>query len=634
MSCASNNQLSQPLSSKRPRLRARAQRKSQPSRGQRKRRCRRPAAAEAAATAEVGAAKPAAEVAGAAEGPAAPAAVNPAAAEPDVADPGVADCDVADPDVATLLFYTGEMGLATLALPPMQCDVIVDNKKTGDAYMYDAQRCLWTPVPGKSVYPLLCATLWRVLDAYQRSWDTEHHDDDDDDDDDGDSHTRRVVKLRKDVGMTLKLANVWTLMLPALFRENAAQQFNQLAHLLPVQGNLIIDLRRGKVRERTRTDMFSMECPARVLYDAETGALSTDLPLARRFFRAIMLDDDSMVAFMQKMLGYVITGEMRARCFFVWFGHGSNGKSVLAKMLRQILGEFYAVVSKDVVMANPRGRTAGAATPELVSLTRCRLAMFCEGEEHDVLNQGLLKTLSGNDAITLRPLYGKQQECRPVAKMVVQTNHLPGSNADDQAMRDRLKLVPFNARFEASAEGSTSSSSSSSSAQSRVRRADDEFIKQLVSPEGLAQVLTWCALGAQKWYADPDLSLPPSAQQRTDAYFDDQNVALQFVNQCCTRDAHAKVARSALYSRFQDWCRDQSNQVWSRQQLNKALTKKGWNHRKSRGVTSWLGLCLRRDAADDDDDDEHHDVDDNEHHDGDDDVPSDYGLAPFPRREA
>ena len=55
--------------------------------------------------------------------------------------------------------------------------------------------------------------------------------------------------------------------------------------------------------------------------------------------------------------------------------------------------------------------------------------------------------MTGYDTISARGLYSSTIQFTPICKPIMMTNHKPIFNVDDQAMLDRLKYIPFTARF-------------------------------------------------------------------------------------------------------------------------------------------------------------------------------------------
>lgn len=126
-------------------------------------------------------------------------------------------------------------------------------------------------------------------------------------------------------------------------------------------------------------------------------------------------------------------------------------------------------------------------TARLIPLVSAKLAIFSESEQFEQLNDDQLKSLTGGDDISARELYGKQFSFKPIAKYILLTNHKPNWNSHDQAMMDRIRYIPFNARFV-----------DSPSNTSEYKR-DVEFIDKLLTTN-LHEVFEWLCIGAYKYY--------------------------------------------------------------------------------------------------------------------------------------
>jgi len=223
---------------------------------------------------------------------------------------------------------------------------------------------------------------------------------------------------------------------------------NSIPNLLPIQffneneQNVhgVIDLMTLEVRERVKEDLFSFEIDCSFIKDEKR------LKHAVRFFKDIMNDRDDCYNYLQEVLGYAITGETDARTFFVLWGNGSNGKSEMMKKLQQIVTDvFYQPVDKQIFIKDDKARHGH--TSYLIPLMRARIAVYSETEEHEKLNESMLKQLTGGDKISAREIYGRQTSFIPKAKYFILTNHKPTFNIDQQAMIDRFRYIPFDARF-------------------------------------------------------------------------------------------------------------------------------------------------------------------------------------------
>jgi putative DNA primase/helicase len=116
-----------------------------------------------------------------------------------------------------------------------------------------------------------------------------------------------------------------------------------------------------------------------------------------------------------------------------------------------------------------------------------RVAVFSESEKGEHLNEGMIKSLTGSDPISCRPLYEKQMELQPVCKLIMQTNHKPSIDIDGKAMLDRLKFIPFLCRF---VDFPT---------EANEKKRDNQLVEDLLNKH-LDLFFTWMVKGCVQWY--------------------------------------------------------------------------------------------------------------------------------------
>jgi putative DNA primase/helicase len=292
-----------------------------------------------------------------------------------------------------------------------------------------------------------------------------------------------------------------------------------------------------------------------------------------------MCADLEMMEFLQKQLGYMMTGEVSDRSMFIWWGGGLNGKGSLSNLIKKIMCLFYVQASKDVMIKNDKSSSnKGSATPHLIPLITARLAMLSETDADDKLDAGFVKSCSGNDPIPVRPLYGKQFEFIPRAKLALQTNFKPKFDAADTAVVDRVKLTPFLARFTPTGSGAGET------------KQDKAFTDSLMV-EHIDEVFRWMLQGAIKWYATKTLVMPTSAQAQMNEYLEDQDVIEQFIEQKCSKSG-GDTNRAELYQGFKQWCGENSVTAMSATAFYTSLSKKGYKPVKRNGVRCFEKLQL------------------------------------------
>ena len=247
--------------------------------------------------------------------------------------------------------------------------------------------------------------------------------------------------------------------------------------------NRVVDLRDGTTMPHTPELRLTKLCPTRYI----PGARSE---LWERFLEDLFLGDCELIAYMQRALGYSITGKTREQKFFICWGNGKNGKSTTLEVLQVVLGGDYAwTVPKRVLFYDKHSHDTETAKAALYKL---RLGLFLESAEVRRLNEALLIPLVGGDTISARHPYREYFNFTPEVKLWLFTNHKPRITDDSYAMWRRVVLVPFRAVF-----------TNDPNVDPAVRRTPDPLIREklLQSPHREA-ILAWLVEGAIAWYRE------------------------------------------------------------------------------------------------------------------------------------
>lgn len=303
-------------------------------------------------------------------------------------------------------------------------------------------------------------------------------------------------------------------------------------NLLPIANKLVIDLKTLKTRPRTRTDLYTFECPVNLL------ALDHPLTNAKKFFNDIMQDRKEIVDHLQEVLGYSITGEMDQRCFWIFWGEGANGKSALIEIIKTILRGYYVTVSEEAFLSGKKNN--GGATPELVALVGARIAVLSEPEKDEKMKERTIKAITGMDPITCRQLYGQMFEFQPVCKLFMLTNHKVGAdvtNKNKALIEDRLRYIPFMARF-------------TSKPKNGEKLSDKHFIVDLKT-KYIDEVFTWLCIGAKRYYDNKQrIDVPKILEDYKDGYVKSIDTVTSFLNEHTMKCKGSKIKRSVLYNDY------------------------------------------------------------------------------------
>ena len=220
--------------------------------------------------------------------------------------------------------------------------------------------------------------------------------------------------------------------------KNIREKFNSNRDLLSVK-NGVIELSTGKFRYRTYDDYMTF------FIETEYKGLKEDTSGVEAFFKDLMLDRVHLVKYLQKFLGYSITGHVSAQKFSILHGCGSNGKSLSLQLLTELLedGKYITSLSGDALSSRFKN---GAATTQWNCLEGARLAFLDESDKNQELNEGVIKRVTGGSKLKIRKLYQEEHSINIQAQLFLITNHKP-KISNDYAFHRRLVLYPFEAHF-------------------------------------------------------------------------------------------------------------------------------------------------------------------------------------------
>jgi len=358
-----------------------------------------------------------------------------------------------------------------------------------------------------------------------------------------------------------------------------SDQWDRHPWLLSVQGG-VIDLQTGVRRDGEPTDYIRTTAPT------EWRGLDAPCPRFLRFLAEVFEDKEDrqeLMVFLQRLLGYGITGLVTHHIFPILYGEeGRNGKDTLLNTLKNVLGPHVGAVSNDVFIAQDKQRSAGAATPHLCDLQGKRLVWGSETREGDRFNIAQVKQLTGDSEISARQLHGKQYAFAPTHKMLLMTNFKPHADARDKAFWARACLIEFGIRFV-------------EHPQAPNERQADLTLKDALRQES-AGILAWLVRGCLDWQ-EHGLEIPESIRIATEKYQEDEDKLLLFLSECCILSPTAYVKAGAFYEAYCVW---HTSQFGGRGVSGKLFANE-MNKRFEKGRTETMrfykgvGLLLRED---------------------------------------
>jgi putative DNA primase/helicase len=343
-------------------------------------------------------------------------------------------------------------------------------------------------------------------------------------------------------------------------------------------------------QERLDADLWALNTPGGVVrltsgqlepHDREalhtkiTGAAPQgDCPTWTAFLTRIMGNDPDMVAFLQRVVGYCMTGSTREQCIFILYGNGSNGKSTFLDTIRSVLGDYVKHARAETFMRDSRG---GGIPNDIAALRGARVVTASEPSQGERLDESLVKEMTGDAAITARFMRGEFFTFTPQFKVLLATNHRPVIRGTDHGIWRRIRLVPFTEKI-----------------------ADEEKDRELGNKlqREADGILAWAVAGCLAWQRE-GLNPPAAVIEATEDYRADMDILAEFLAERCVVGVQT-VNNTQLYKAFKEWSEDNGEKPRSQKWLYRELTDRGFKQASSRKYgRAWEGLGLREDALPD-----------------------------------
>lgn len=198
--------------------------------------------------------------------------------------------------------------------------------------------------------------------------------------------------------------------------------------------NGTLNLETGELKQHDRADMITKICNVNYEPDAKCE-------LWRSFLDRIFESNNELIRFVQKVVGYCLTGEVSEKCFFILLGeHGDNGKTVFVNVLIWLFEDYATQTPIDTLIQ----RKPGAQSNDIVALRGARIIAAAEANKSHHFDHALVKRLTGNDPVTARQLYKEFITFKPEGKILIATNRTPRFDINDKAFDNRIRMIPFN----------------------------------------------------------------------------------------------------------------------------------------------------------------------------------------------
>ena len=333
--------------------------------------------------------------------------------------------------------------------------------------------------------------------------------------------------------------------------------------------NGTIDLRTGGLRQHNPNDLITKMAP--VVYDPDATCPRFKTFLAEIFPDELRLGigNTEVVGFVQKFLGYSLTGDCREQVMGIAWGTGANGKSTLFSVFQEMLGDYATTTPSETLLCK---KNEGIPN-DVARLRGARFVLASETPEGRKMNVGLIKQMTGQDLLTARFLHCEFFAFMPTFKLLMLTNHKPEASGEDDAIWRRIRLIPFLEKF----DGATK----------------DDMLGEKLRQEWPG-ILRWCVEGCLRWQKE-GLKPPMEVVKATTEYRSENDIFSEWLNERGCVESNAKTSTGKLFRDFTEWMAENGERrLFSQKKFGQTLKAKGFDlFTDGHGVRSVKGIMLK-----------------------------------------
>ena len=332
-------------------------------------------------------------------------------------------------------------------------------------------------------------------------------------------------------------------------------------YLFNIEG-LTLNLKNGKAKEPSIKNLITKK--SRFVYNRDA-----ECPTWNLFLLQIFNKDMQLIRFIQKAMGYALSGDVSEQCLFILWGTGANGKSTFLNVLQYLFGDYACSTMIETFM-----KKNSEQSNDLARLKGARLVTTSEVEQGKPLSESLIKQITGEDELTARFLYGEYFSFKPTFKIFMATNHKPKIRGADNGIWRRIKMIPFTVTIPPA-------------------QRDKKLTEKLIAEN--SGILNWLIQGYAMWKKEGLKEEPDAIRDANAEYRMDMDIVGTFVNDCIEIDASLKwrLNNTLLYQTYMKWCSKNNERIQSQKWLTMRLSEKGFKRLLSNGERVWLGLILR-----------------------------------------
>lgn len=320
--------------------------------------------------------------------------------------------------------------------------------------------------------------------------------------------------------------------------------------------NGVVDLKTGELLPHDRELLITKISP--IEYDRNAKCPNWISFLEGIFLTPAGEPDHELIEFIQRAIGYSLTGETKEQVMFFLFGNGRNGKSTFINVIQDLMGDYGRQTNSDTFI---KKKNDSGINNDVARLDGARFVSAVESEEGQQLAESLVKQITGGEKMSARFLRQEYFEFTPQFKVFFTTNHKPIIKNNDEGIWRRVRLVPFT-----------------------VTIPEDKIDYDLPTKlrEEMPGVFRWAVEGCLKWLAS-GLGESTAIKKATNDYREDMDILGPFFEEKCVVHKNAKVEAKRLYTLYKEWCFKNDEMEIKNRPFYRQLETRGFKKKRGTG---------------------------------------------------
>lgn len=346
-------------------------------------------------------------------------------------------------------------------------------------------------------------------------------------------------------------------------------QFQPDIHILPEQldaNPLVFNCESGLINQRAEIIPHAFEHLITKLAPVKYNPLSISPNWFKFLFK--VLPEEPVRDFVQRAIGYSMTGLVTEQVLFFAYGTGANGKSTFFNMIMKVFGDYASSLPVESLMATKNDQHPTV----LADLRGVRLVLASEPEDGRRFNEGLLKQITGGERIVARRMREDFSRFDSSAKLWIMGNHKPTIRGTDYAIWRRIRLIPFTITI--------------------PKEEQDQDLWQKLEQEKEG-IFKWCVEGLKKWL-DKGLDPPEAVIQATEEYKEEMDILGEFVSEQIIAVKGKWTLHSEIYGKYSQIMKDKNERILSSRVFAQKLREKGFkDERRTGNQLYWADIQLK-----------------------------------------